>query len=542
MTIQVRSHVARDFLQSSAYFNTVAKIVWEYVSNSLDNPRGNQAVHCRVQIGGGKVVIEDDARGMSREDLERFFTMHGENVQRAAGKAVRGRFGTGKSAAFGLADVLRVTSTKDGKRNSVELRRADVEAARDGKPFGVTELTIDAPTSDPSGTMIEIEGLTIKPSDVVQTQSYIERRMGRFSGMHHVVVNNHVIERQEPPYTDETTFEATSDLIKGTGTGPVVLTVRVSPTPLDENTNGVDILSKGVWHETTLAGIERQDHAEFLFGFVDIPALEDYSGPVAPFDNTRSGKLNAANPVVAELYAWIGACIDDVRRRLVEKDRERRRTAEAKRLQQEADRIADILNKDFDAWRSEFRKAAGRLGKDLGHFVGVGEEATEILPGPGDLASNLQMTGPADQGGKKGEGPGREGEQDRPGSGLRPGASTGSGSGGSGSDRRRRAGGFAIQYNQETEGERRSRYEEETRTIYINLDHPQIAAAKAVGVESRAFQQLSYEVAFTEYALALPMEMARAQGDIFDAQDALVEARFTLDRIARLGASLYGTD
>lgn len=35
--IRVSTHVARDFLQSAAYFNTVPKVVWEYVSNSLDN-------------------------------------------------------------------------------------------------------------------------------------------------------------------------------------------------------------------------------------------------------------------------------------------------------------------------------------------------------------------------------------------------------------------------------------------------------------------------------------------------------------------------
>src|SRR5450759_4239280 len=79
------------------------------------------------------------------------------------------------------------------------------------------------------------------------------------------------------------------------------------------------------------------------------------------------------------------------------------------------------------------------------------------------------------------------------------------------------------------------------RTIFINLDHPQIAAAKREGIDSRGFRQLSYEVAFSEYSLALPMEMARAQGAIFDAQDAIVEARLTLDRISRLGVAIYNT-
>ena len=538
MAIQVTSHVARDFLQGSAYFNTVAKIVWEYVSNSLDNPKGNQAVHCRVQIGSGKVLVEDDAQGMSRADLERFFTMHAENAQRAAGKTVRGRFGTGKSAAFGLGSILRVTSVKEGRRNSVELRREDIDSAKDGQPFPVRQLIDNELTPEPSGTVIEVEGLKTKASDVGQTRAYIERRLGRFRGIHSIVVNNNVIEYEEPPFTEETVFVLDS--------GPLVnaaeevrLTIRTSPTPLDEPNNGVDVLSKGNWHETTLAGLEREDHSQFLYGFVDIPALEDYEGPIEPFDNTRSGQLNQANPLVVELYAWVRASLDEVRLALIEKDRERRRSAEAKRLQKEADKIAEILNRDFDAWRSEFRRATGRLGRDLGHMVDLGSEGEEVLPGPGTSDSSFAMTGPEAGEGGRGPGPSRDGDEERPGSGLVPGSSEGSLRGGKGTDRRRRSGGFSIEYSPETESEPRSRYDENTRTIYINTDHPQIAAAQSMGAESRPFRQLSYEVAFTEYALALSMDMARAQGSIFDAQDAIVEAGYALDRIARLGASLY---
>ena len=196
--ILVQSHVARDFLQGSAYFNTVPKVVWEYVSNSLDNPRGSQAVHCRVHIGGNRIVIQDDARGMSRDDLARFFTMHAENVERAAGRTVRGRFGTGKSAAFGLGSLLRVTSVKDARRNALELRRDDVVAASDGQPFSVRDLTTDEPTEEPNGTLIEIEGLATRAADVMATKTYIERRLGRYRGAHSVVINNHTTEFEEP--------------------------------------------------------------------------------------------------------------------------------------------------------------------------------------------------------------------------------------------------------------------------------------------------------------------------------------------------------
>jgi hypothetical protein len=279
---------------------------------------------------------------------------------------------------------------------------------------------------------------------------------------------------------------------------------------------------------------------EYLFGFVDIPALEDDIGPIPAFDNTRSGRLDSANELVSAAYSWISECLEDVRAGLVERERERRKTTEAKRLSREAEEIAKLLNQDFDAWRAEFKRATGRLGRDLGSMTGVGEGDDEVLPGDGQKSSPFVMAGPEPGDGHRGKGPGRDGELDRPGSGLIPGEGTGDASGGAGERPRRRSGGFAIEYEKVTESEARSRYDEERRTIYINLDHPQIAAAKRDGIDARPFRQLSYEVAFSEYALAIPMEMARAQGAIFDAQDAIVEARFTLDRIARLGTAIYG--
>jgi len=110
-SITVSTHVARDFLQNSAYFNTLPKVAWEYVSNSLDNSKEGQLVNVAVEIYGSVMKIADDGMGMSRKDLQNFFQMHGENRQRMRGKRVRGRFGTGKSAAFGIANCLRIDTT-----------------------------------------------------------------------------------------------------------------------------------------------------------------------------------------------------------------------------------------------------------------------------------------------------------------------------------------------------------------------------------------------------------------------------------------------
>jgi hypothetical protein len=87
--------------------------------------------------------------------------------------------------------------------------------------------------------------------------------------------------------------------------------------------------------------------------------------------------------------------------------------------------------------------------------------------------------------------------------------------------------------------ESRALYVREDRTIYINTDHPQLIAAKGMdSVESTIFQRLAYEIAFSEYAIALAAEL-NANGEYIDPSDPIVSIRETINRIARKAAYLY---
>jgi hypothetical protein len=82
-------------------------------------------------------------------------------------------------------------------------------------------------------------------------------------------------------------------------------------------------------------------------------------------------------------------------------------------------------------------------------------------------------------------------------------------------------------------------YVRDERTIYINLDHPQLVAAKgSTAVEDPIFLRLAYEVAFSEYAIALAHELNR-NNEYIDTSDPIVSIRETINRIARKAASFY---
>ena len=104
--LTVKFHVGRDLLQSAALFKNESSVVWEYVVNSIQYVEPGTSPKINVKVDGKKkyIQISDNGKGMSSDDLNHFFTMHGENQERIKGRPGRGKFGTGKSAAFGIAN------------------------------------------------------------------------------------------------------------------------------------------------------------------------------------------------------------------------------------------------------------------------------------------------------------------------------------------------------------------------------------------------------------------------------------------------------
>lgn len=539
--ILVTSHVGRDFLQNAAYFNSLSKVIWEYISNSIDAARDGVLANVVVSVRQQQIVIEDNGEGMNRDDFNRFFQMHGENAQRLRGKRVRGKFGTGKSAAFGIARELEIESIKGGRRNVVCLSVEDIQSARGGKPFPVHVLVENQPSDEPTGTTVTIRRLNDVPTDIEKAIRYVEKQLARMRVRATVIINDHRCEFREPPSVHEWPVTPPPDVRNILG--DITMTIKASPTPLSRDDVGIDVLANGIWHETTLAEVAG-DQTNRVFGFVDVPCLDDDSNfDVPAYDNTRNGTLNRAHPAVHALLYWIQEEVKRVQKILQDEARQRRESEEAKRLEQHAKDIAQVLNEDFReaiAELDQLRQIAGRRRRTVSES-GIGDT---VLPGNGDEKSDLIQTGQAHGNGKRGNAPPAPGEVDRPGPGLKEGESRGSsGSITNQAGRRRSQGLFSLEFAHETEGERRSHYDTESRTIYVNLDHPQIAAALRLGdssVNSPQFRLMAFDVAVVEYAQALQFERV-SSGESFDAADAVYSIGEIIDRVTRRIAAIAGS-
>ena len=364
--LYVRSHTSRDLLQSAGLFKNEHLVVWEYVSNGLQyqDPGSSPIVRVRLDNAKKRITIADNGRGMKLSDLENFFLMHGENLERKQGRTGRGLFGTGKSAAFGIAGTLVVTTVRDGVRTKVSLNRQDIESMSDDSPIPVQVIEREVSSTEPSGTVIEIIDVHLRKLDQRRVIRFIERHLARWPRGVTVWVNNHECQYAQPVAVRTESVGPKGDLAEKLGN--VSLVLRVASAPLSVDERGVAIFSKGVWYETTFAGSEGREMSAFIFGEIDVPRLDEDASPIAPFDMSRSMQLNPANSLVQALFAFVGIEVEQLRRKLVAEERERRASEDARRLAKQANAIAQVINEDFSDFRRRLAKvhARARGGED----------------------------------------------------------------------------------------------------------------------------------------------------------------------------------
>lgn len=421
------------------------------------------------------------------------------------------------------------------------LSRAAIEAS-EGEEIPLDWVVRDEVTSRPNGTTVTVSEVLLPRVETSSIIEYIERHLPHFRAVNpQVAVNNHVCEYREPRVVDSYTFRPSAQ--QAEVIGDVGLQINVAQAPLPEADQGIAVTS-GVGNLVAIerGGVEKKEFGAYLFGQVDVPAIEDSSSPIAPYDATRSLQLNPKHPVVAVLLGFIGSKLEEVRGVLVEKEKEARRTEEARRLANEADQIAEILNEDFNDQLRKLREirtatsvATGTVQAMHGEGSEAGEEEDAWVSGsdePGVLETTGTHEGSGEPEGRSDPELPRTGTKDPEGEDLV------SPAGGSGK-RKRPKGGFSVEYRNLGEEEDRSRYDSSAMMILINLDHPVVSAALGGGgVETPGFRRLSYEIAFGEYAIALGYEMANFDPEI-PADDLLYEVRTTLNRVARSSAALY---
>ena len=341
----VKSHVARDLLQTAENFSDAPKAIWEYVVNGLQYVDKDCKPEVSVEIDPFKkqVLIRDNGRGMSIEDLRNYFTMHGENQDRVRGCPGRGRFGTGKSAAFGIGRKIQITTFKDGKKCAVELEKSDVEAQSTGDEIPVKVMESDVVTSpkEKNGTIIQISEIFVR-LDPLQVKQFIESQLHRYSRNVKVLVNSELCEAPSPNVRTGDRFVFKPSKEAALTLGEIELVVSITSQYLEDHQKGVAICSGENMYE-----LRALDGNRYVCGEVNIPRLEEDNSEPSAFNASRDLKLNPQNKLVKAIYDFIDPHIREVLKIYKDRHDQKQRTERSKKLKKHANRIADFLNRDF---------------------------------------------------------------------------------------------------------------------------------------------------------------------------------------------------
>lgn len=544
-TVAVTSHIGRDLLQSANVFKTADVAIWEYIVNSLQYVSLGTTPKISVEIEHKqkKITISDNGRGMDLEGLNNFFTMHGENLDRLEGKLGRGKYGTGKSAAFGIGKKLTVSTVFNGLKNVASLSKDDIESS-DGGIIPVNLLVTKETVDEANGTTIVIEDIFLQKIDSTKIIKKIEKHLQSFRQSNpQILVGDHICHYKEPNFDNEFKYYPEGKLREFLGNSELV--VKVSATPLPSDERGV-LVSCGAGNLVALedAGVCSKEMGEYIFGEIDVPALDSSEYEMDAFDASRDLKLRPEHPVVIALNMFIGTKLEEVRKALVRKKKEAAQDTANKRLQDQADKIANLLNTDFKDVNDKIleirssTKQAGPMKSNLSEQDAADEESEDGWVSGIDERGTLNHSGPNDAEATPQDNvapelpsagaPNEEGD-----------ASVDKARNNSTRNKRRPKGGFEVEYKNMGSNEDRVTYTADKGVFTVNLDHPVLKSAlKNLGTEDIGFIRLSHEIVFTEYALALA-NMAAVEDPDIPADDAIYDARETINRISAKSALLY---
>ena len=511
--IKVTTHVGRDVLQTAGLFTSVASVVWEYVINGLEyreiNDPRRASISITIKPRNKEIQIKDNGLGMNVERINHFLTMHGDQIQEEK-KFYRSKFGSGKSAAFAIANTLEVDTYSNGKRNKFRLTKEALKAS-DGSDISPEILISEEDSDEENGTLILIKDInvTLNQEEVIKVIERHLPELARFDP--EITVNDHVCEKKQLDIVEKETFFPDPEGSKIIG--KVELEINVSRSPLISEEVGIFISAgEGNLIAKEDLGLASVEEGNLITGSINVPCLTEEVDGLVAYSQARNNELNKDHKYVKVLITFLAASVEEVRRKLVKAKKEKKESEEGRKLQQLGNEISEILNESYLDKQKELerirRGAFGSLAKklmpayededssEMGIFAGGVETRAEEEEGlrDGDSKENpLSPENPPPESLNEDE----EGAKSADRKPSRP--------------RPQRKGGFHVECEHlGTTLKTRYQYVKEEVTIKINLDHPSVSYSYLnanKNIQDIHFKRLIYEIAFTAYILAVAQEI-----------------------------------
>ncbi len=299
----------------------------ELIANAWDAEAHN--VDIQIPLGtkltqDSVIVVKDDGHGMSFDECDLEYLVVGRDRRNIEGDLTKGKArrlmahkGIGKLAAFGIATVVTVRTTKDGQRTSFTMDYLDIvreeQFVRDYEPRDVSVT----PTDEPNGTEIVLTHITLERAiSADRFMTSMSRRFAVYSSDFKVFVNGRPIEKSEATWQFRYPEEPGSWQEE---TLPDDLAIKwwigFAKEPIeDEEFRGVSVLARGrqvqvPWFFGMSGGTYGQHGMQYLTGEVQADFLDEAEEDLVATDR---GTVLWEHPKAKTLQDWGQAKIKDL--------------------------------------------------------------------------------------------------------------------------------------------------------------------------------------------------------------------------------------
>ena len=361
-------------------YSTLPPVLAELIANSYDA----DATRVKIELydmDEKKIVVKDNGRGMSFDDLNEKFLIIGRDRREEGesvtpkGRKVIGKKGLGKLSFFGIVKTVKVDTVKDKKRNVFTMDWDRLMESADGRYVIDPEITDESVDDCQSGTTITLSNIN-RESDFSEDNLAISiARFFVFSEDFEVTIR--LNDGEEKQLSNRMHFSSfgeefswifpedfahiESDYEHRSNIKGKILT-PAKPIAPRFNSRGISLFSRGklVQSPYQFADSTSSHFFSYMTGWLEVDFIEDFSEDVI---STNRQSLSWGHPQTAELHRYLEKCVQ-----FVQLDWRR------KRKEKKSVEIGRNLNMDISTWEES-------LPEDIkGSFHSLVEEIIDGLP------------------------------------------------------------------------------------------------------------------------------------------------------------------
>jgi hypothetical protein len=546
--LEITTNISRSIKQVSDMFQNTPSAIWEYVVNGLQyNDSVKPTVNVSITSGARiRIKIEDNGHGMDLKDIAHFFTIHGENKDRKAGKNGRGKYGTGSFAAFSFAKRLEIKTVKNGKLTHVELSSSMINTSNKIQP-AIKKNEVN--TTRKNGTTITISEIKEERGQQIRINLEHLRRHIRTGLMNQnknscVYINKNPCIYLEPDSYKEKIID-TTDYPESKLNPGHKLTLKASRSPLSKDQIGITLFASGNWIASYKGESSFKEMGNFIFGVIDLPELDDDTAEIPFTDASRSHQLNEQHPNTPEIKKFLNNQIEDLRKELLAEKRKKQET----NIDSELNKITQDMGRLFNntlriiAQNAEIKnqKTKNPVKKDNGEDKGENSKNTKSNQDE-IIENNLSKEdkNKSDETSERDNNPDKNTQKDKQKEPKKDPNITSSTDGEINTTQKsRKTNDSFFKFTNGCFGSmtEKSFYDPCTQTININLDHPQIKIALQHGERSQEVKRVMYQAGSEGATYAIIYEQIE-KNLILNARECLKMITQINDKMARTQISI----